>query len=343
MPDPFKIVINAVSAQPIVLAPQVSSGQKLTILQGPITITGTQLVPATNSILGGIIVGSNLSITNNGVLSANIPPQGVTAFNNRTGNVTLTANDVTTVANGIYQANGSYLNDVLTNLVTSYSSSEVVSGLRKSTGSANFVSGGLTSPGLGIVGVVAGNETSGIEFRTGGTFATMRIRQFAHTLIIRNSGFEVETGTANWSWSDNSILTQGRADSRYQNAANNTWANLTGKPTTLSGYGITDGLTTANAATTYLPIANFTYSNITGKPTLANVATSGNYNDLSNKPATYTLPAATNSTLGGIIVGSGLSITNGTLSATGGTSNIDGGSATTTGTGSYDGGSATTN
>lgn len=94
MPDPYKIVINAVSAQPIVLAPQVSSGQKLTILQGPITIVGTQLVPATNSILGGIIVGSNLSITNNGVLSANIPPGGVETFNGRTGNVTLTANDV---------------------------------------------------------------------------------------------------------------------------------------------------------------------------------------------------------------------------------------------------------
>lgn len=98
MPDPFKIVINAVSAQPIVLAPQVSSGQKLTILQGPITIVGTQLVPATNSTLGGIIVGSNLSITNNGVLSANIPPGGVTAFNNRTGDVALTANDVFSAA-----------------------------------------------------------------------------------------------------------------------------------------------------------------------------------------------------------------------------------------------------
>ena len=94
MPDPYKIVINAVSAQPIVLAPQVSSGQKLTILQGPITIVGTQLVPATNSTLGGIIVGSNLSITGNGVLSANIPPGGVETFNGRTGNVTLTANDV---------------------------------------------------------------------------------------------------------------------------------------------------------------------------------------------------------------------------------------------------------
>lgn len=107
MPDPYKIVINAVSAQPIVLAPQVSSGQKLTILQGPITIVGTQLVPATNSTLGGIIVGSNLSITNNGVLSACIPPQGVTAFNGRIGNVTLTANDVFDAAKDSAKSNAS--------------------------------------------------------------------------------------------------------------------------------------------------------------------------------------------------------------------------------------------
>ena len=46
------------------------------------------LPPANNTTLGGIIVGDNLSITGNGVLSAQ--PGGVTAFNNRTGNVNLT-------------------------------------------------------------------------------------------------------------------------------------------------------------------------------------------------------------------------------------------------------------
>ena len=51
------------------------------------------LPAATNSTLGGIIVGSNLTIAN-GVLSATSAGGGVTAFNNRTGNVTLTANDV---------------------------------------------------------------------------------------------------------------------------------------------------------------------------------------------------------------------------------------------------------
>ena len=50
---------------------------------------------------------------------------------------------------------------------------------------------------------------------------------------------------------------------------------------------------------------------------LASVATSGSYSDLSNKPtipSAYTLPSATNSTLGGVIVGTGLSVSTGTIS-----------------------------
>ena len=93
-----------------------------------------------------------------------------------------------------------------------------------------------------------------------------------------------------------------------------------------------------------------TWSTITGKPSFATVATSGNYNDLSNKPTiptklptpnvltftgavtgtwdgsatkivnipTYSLPTASASTLGGVKVGSGLNISNGVLSTSGG-------------------------
>lgn len=39
-----------------------------------------------------------------------------------------------------------------------------------------------------------------------------------------------------------------------------TWSIITGKPTTLSGYGITDGLTAALAATTYAPLASPTFT-----------------------------------------------------------------------------------
>ena len=54
---------------------------------------------------------------------------------------------------------------------------------------------------------------------------------------------------------------------------------------------------------------------------LSTVATSGSYNDLSDKPSIpepYELPVASATALGGVKVGSGLSITNGVLSATGG-------------------------
>lgn len=113
---------------------------------------------------------------------------------------------------------------------------------------------------------------------------------------IRASRNKVELFYLNISpvYTANSILTQGYADTRYQavgaylTSANLTYANLTGTPTTLAGYGITDGLTISSANSTYavlghthsianvtglqtaldakLESANFTYSNLTGKP-----------------------------------------------------------------------------
>jgi hypothetical protein len=88
----------------------------------------------------------------------------------------------------------------------------------------------------------------------------------------------------------------------YQTIANNTWANLTGKPTfanvaTSGLYSDLTGLPNLNvyllsstAASTYQPIGNYatvsclTWSNITGKPTFATVATSGAYSDLTGTP-----------------------------------------------------------
>ena len=53
------------------------------------------------------------------------------------------------------------------------------------------------------------------------------------------------------------------------------WANVTGKPTTLAGYGIADGITAATAAATYAPIASPTF---TGTPQVPdNASTSSNW------------------------------------------------------------------
>ena len=68
-------------------------------VQGPPGLDGLSS-PATTTTLGGIIVGDNLSINANGLLSAQAG--GVTAFNGRAGNVSLTANDVSSVAGGLY-------------------------------------------------------------------------------------------------------------------------------------------------------------------------------------------------------------------------------------------------
>lgn len=57
-------------------------------------------------------------------------------------------------------------------------------------------------------------------------------------------------------------------------------------------------------------------SMITG---LSTVATSGSYNDLTNKPtipSAYTLPNATSNTLGGVKIGSNISVSSGTISIT---------------------------
>ena len=60
-----------------------------------------------------------------------------------------------------------------------------------------------------------------------------------------------------------------------------------------------------------------TWASITGKPTFATVATSGSYNDLTNKPtipSAYTLPTASSTVLGGVKVGSNITLSSGTIS-----------------------------
>lgn len=78
-------------------------------------------------------------------------------------------------------------------------------------------------------------------------------------------------------------------------------------------------ITTAKANLGLAAVASSgNYSDLAGKPVLATVATTGSYTDLINKPTippAYTLPAATTSTLGGVIVGANLTVApDGTLS-----------------------------
>ena len=274
-------------------------------VQGPAGISGSS-IPATNATLGGIIVGDNLTITGNGVLSAQ--PGGVTAFNNRTGNVSLTSSDVTTAL-------------TYTPLTTSTPYSNLSFTGTSTSSPFNFkVQNANGSKSISMLSVTSG--TSDIFLQTSSTRANGQtdtyypfIRLFtdpvypsinegklllqynytanASTGPYFNTSIQISQNKAEffaqtYTWTDNSLLTRFYADTRYLTSANLTYANLTGTPTTLAGYGITDGLTISSANSTYavlghthsianvtglqtaldakLESANFTYSNLTGKP-----------------------------------------------------------------------------
>lgn len=404
-------------------------------VQGPAGISGSS-VPATNTTLGGIIVGGNLSITGNGVLSAQ--PGGVTAFNNRTGNVTLLSTDVQPITDPLYlqvykdtqttqsaltqfglssfiqsaqmiagfsrglltantsgtttrsifdgnvyynSANATYpaykriaFNSNQTGgtnatgrlqlntyggitgdsqATTSSFTRTVTFGVNSQTGvslsgditpagaGANLYSGKLTSNGTNSGtesgSVFCGDLQKGVTIQ-GGTVGSpyttslnstntwpvansnapfpytpdyrtwLTLGDTAELIFLQYSTQSVRTPT----FTDNSILTQGYADTRYQavgaylTSANLTYANLTGTPTTLAGYGITDGLTSANL-TSYLTIssANSTYSvlghthsiaNVTGLQTALDAkleSANFTYSNLTGKPSTFAPSAHT--------------------------------------------------
>ena len=91
----------------------------------------------------------------------------------------------------------------------------------------------------------------------------------------------------------------------------------TASGTVLGGVKIGSGLTINTNGVVSADVTASTLSAYAKTTDLSAVAKSGSYNDLSNKPtipAAYTLPNATSSTLGGVKVGSNISVSNGTIS-----------------------------
>jgi hypothetical protein len=74
------------------------------------------------------------------------------------------------------------------------------------------------------------------------------------------------------------------------------WANVTGTPTTLAGYGITDALSSATAASTYAPIASPTFTGTVlipdNAPSSTNFPVGYREAPLNSKTTGYTLIAS---------------------------------------------------
>lgn len=356
--------------------------EKVAVNPAPVTIIGQTLVPANNTTLGGIIVGDNLSITGNGVLSAQ--PSGVTAFNNRTGNVSLTSSDVTTALTYTPLTSSTpYSNLSFTGTSTA---NPFTFKVQNSNGSRyiTLLSGSSTNQNYAdMQWVISNTRANGQtdvyypfmrlytdplnpDINEGKLFLQYNYTANASTGPYFNTSIHISKTKAEffaqtYTWTDNSLLIRSYADTRYATfdtiiglmavdsslaininsldvrltnleplvdlklpSANFTYANITGKPTTLAGYGITDGLTSANltpyltianANSSYsvlghthsianviglqtaldvkLPSANFTYANLTGTPNLTLYLTTANaattYQPLGNYATTSCL------------------------------------------------------
>lgn len=200
------------------------------------TGSGYTLPVASNSTLGGIIVGDNLSINANGVLSAQAG--GVTSFNNRTGNVTLTANDVSGTAT---QFSGPAFEQFFSaNLPAGglISGGELIRGIKFEkfwNGQTNTFSYGFMGIGFssnfyaGIVDKATNNITSVIELTPGldglGSFAivsgsraitvTQDSIYFDGNTLVNGKIYCRSSLDTNQTPAKNEVLTKGAADKLY--------------------------------------------------------------------------------------------------------------------------------
>jgi hypothetical protein len=283
-----------------------------------LVLTSGTIVPvATASSAGTVIVGANLTIDANGVLSANTPNMSgyvpIMPNTTWTGNSTFSGSTLQTTANGpLTQISSGLTSGTPTSAFMQYQT-----GLDASSNPTRIVK--VTAGGLSAC-LTATNYTNGTACATSSVQSSVSAVNLSFNDGTGNSTRLQLVGTAitfsqltgNTVYSANSLLTQSYADGRYLTSAN------------MSAY-----LTTANAAATYLPIANFTYGNLPGTPNLSLYLTTANAATTYQPIGTYLTPAcltyanltgtppiANATQLGSVKVGANLTIdANGVLSA----------------------------
>ena len=257
--------------------------------QGPAGTSYT-LPAATTSTLGGIIVGSNLTVDASGTLSAT-GGGAVSSVAGRTGAVTLTTADVgglgtvatldvaaagNATATQVVKGNDTRLSDSRTPSSTlSHASTHAAAGSDPVSVSASQVSGlgSLATQSGTFSGTSSGTNTGDQTITLTGDVTGSGTGSFAATLA--------DSGATAGTYTSVTVDTKGRVTSGTNPAS---YSLPTATASVLGGIKIGSGLSIDGS----------------GVVTAA---------------GTYTLPNATTSTLGGVIVGTGLSVSSGTVSA----------------------------
>jgi hypothetical protein len=291
-----------------------SDGMVLEYIDQP---QGGSLAPATQTTLGGVIVGSGLAVDGDGVLSAlggagfsgdyndltNKPVLFSGAYSDLSGKPVLFSGSYVDLADKPTLFSGDYAD--LTNKPAPYSltaaSTTDLGGVKVGSGLTVTADGTISvsaSAGAGTVTSVSVESTDGKISVTGSPITSSG----TIALTINESNFNLENMSGTLSAANVSGLSSVATSGAYGDLSglptlfDGAYASLTGKPVLFSG--------SYNDLTEQPILFSGAYADLTGKPVLF----SGSYDDLTNKPAAYVLQTASDTTLGGIKVGSGLSI-----------------------------------
>lgn len=140
--------------------------------------------------------------------------------------------------------------------------------------------------------------------------------------LTNNSGYITSSALRGYVKSVNGVTPDGSGNVTISVSGGGSGGNYTlptASGSTLGGVKVGSGLTINTSGVLSADVTASTLTAYAKTTDLSAVAKSGSYNDLSNKPtipSAYTLPNATSSTLGGVKVGSNISVSNGTISVT---------------------------
>jgi hypothetical protein len=272
---------NGLTDKPSTFTPSTHVHAAADITSG--TLDSARLPAATTSVAGAVIVGTGLAVSS-GTISAN-----VTAVAGRTGSVSISSADVSGLATSA-TTDATNASNISTGTLSAsrLPSTAVTAG---SYGSASAVAtftvdaaGRLTAASSSTI-AIASSAVSGLaSIATSGSASDLG----AGTVPIAR----IPTGTTS---STVCIGNDSRlSDLRTPTAHNQDWSTITSTPTTLSGYGITDAAASSH-----------THGNITNAGAIGSEA--------DRIAVTTTSGVLTTAT-----IGSGLSLSGGTLTASGG-------------------------
>ena len=301
-------------------------------------ITATVDVSSTDSIAEG---STNLYFTTVRAAAA-APVQSVAG---RTGTVTLSKSDVALANVDNTSDANKPISTATQNALDAKAAATHTHALSAITGVGTAATKDFPATGNAATGeVVIGSDTRLTNSRaptthasthaSGGTDAITPESIGAATTSHTHSAAQV-TGLANVATSGSYSDLSGRP-SLVTVATTGAYSDLTGRPalstvaTTGSYADLSNKPTIPSAQVNSDWSAVGGVSQILNKPSFSAVATSGSYLDLSNTPSSYSLPAATSSSLGGVKVGSGISVdVDGTISvSSSGSGTLDIASAT---------------